>query len=540
MLYTKYTSGLEAQKKLQKGINALEQAVSVTLGAKGRLAIFQRLMQPPISTKDGVTVAKIFTLEDQEEQAGVIMVREAAEKTAQQAGDGTTCTVILANAIVNEGIKAIETGESAVEVVKKIQYATKDAVEYIKNSAVPVSTEPVKEGEVDYLKQVATIAANGNESIGSIIAEAYRKIGKNGICNMGAPLSATTEVRYSKGLRIDSGYMDSKYSTNHNKMTAELINPLVLIYENKVLDPMHIMRKGGQTEKGELVTGGILYGIAKLRKPVLFLCDGLDETSKASLVQAAQKGEFNICVANLPSQGESRKELLKDLSALTGATICGTANGIKISEAKLEHCGNAQKVIVGKDFTIFEASEGREEEVEKRAEELRGQLEQEEFPIGKDEIATRLAKLTSGIATIHVGATTDLEQRELLYRVEDAILAVRSALEEGIVVGGGLCLVNAEESLSTKLSSPLAIALLAPLQKLLSNAGITFHTPIELSGNIGINLATGKKEDLFKAGIVDAAKVPRCAIENASSIACQILLTQTLLIQDNPDLRNPQ
>lgn len=537
MLHTKYSSGLEAQKKLQAGINKLEKAVSVTLGAKGRLAVIQRIVQPPFSTKDGVTVASEFILQDAEEQAGVIMVREASKKTAQQAGDGTTATVILTNAIINEGIKAIESGENAVDVVKKIELATKEVVKYIENSAVAVSTEPVKEGEVDYLKQVATIAANGNSEIGGMIADAYRKIGKNGICNMGEPLSSHTEVRYSKGLRIESGYTDSRYSTNFHKMTSELVNPLVLIYENKVLDPQHIMRKGGLTNDGKEVLGGIIYEIAKLKKPVLFMCDGLDETSTASLLQAFKNNDIKICVAKLPSQSESRKELLKDVAALTGATICGTANGIKISEAKLEHCGQAAKVIVGKDFTVFEATEGREEFISARAEEISGQLNEEEFPISKEELATRLAKLTSGIATIHVGATTDLEQRELLYRVEDAILAVKSALEEGIVVGGGMCLKNAG-SYAHETSLPIYIhtALLAPISKLLSNAGIK-DVVFYGNDNLGYNVATGEKCDLFKAGIVDAAKVPRCAIQNASSIACQILLTETLLVQANTEIQ---
>ena len=532
MIYTKYTSATEAQKKLQAGINKLNAAVSVTLGAKGRLALIQRLMQPAFTTKDGVTVAREFILPDQEEQAGVDIVKYAAKKTADQAGDGTTATIILANAIINEGLKAIEAGENPVEMVEKIREGTAKVIEYIKANSTPLTTDEVKEGEMDYLKQVATIAANGNEYIGGIIAEAYRKVGKNGFCNLGEALSLQTEIRYSKGLQVECGYTDSKYATNYNKMTAELVNPLVLIYENKVLDPMHIARKGGETNGGAVVPGGIIFEIAKMRKPVLFMCDGLDETSTATLLQSFLRKDIQICVTKLPSIGEARKEILKDIAALTGATIIGTSQGIKISDAKVSHCGTAAKVTVGKDFINFEAASGNDEAINKRAEEITGQLQEQDFPVSRTELATRLARLTSGIATIHVGANTEVEQRELRDRVEDAVLATRSALEEGVVVGGGLCLFNAGEGLD---NSPIKIALSSPLLQLLNNAGIK-DDRLKFDNNFGYNVATNKQEDLFAAGIVDAAKVPRCAIQNASSVACQLLLTKTVLIQSNPEI----
>lgn len=542
MLYTKFMSGLDAQKKLQAGINKLENAVGITLGAKGRLMVLGNLFpMNPHTTKDGVKGARFMALQDSEEQAGLELARGAAEKTVMQAGDGTTATIILTNAIVNEGIKAIEAGGNAVAIADGIKKSIKLVVDYIKKTAIQIditdTTGP------DYLTQVATISANGDANIGKLIADAYRKVGKDGMVKLGFPRSLITEVVMSQGVQIPAGYVDMAYATNHSKKTSELINPLVVIYQDKVTEPNHA-----------LLQGKVLYNIcAELKRPLLFMCDGMDETTKSTLLGWKQTKGVAICVTTLPAGANtsahgdaSRKEYLKDIAALTGAHIIGAANGLKIAEATTSHAGEAQRVAVGKDFITFEALDSRKDAIAARAAEIRGQIEQaktDTFPIPVEELQMRLAKLTSGIATIHPGAVTDLEARELFDRVEDSIEATKSAIEEGVVVGGGMCLFNAAANLTIIKNHILFAALLSPAFKIFSNSGADEEIKaLEKirnnvgSENFGYNAKSGQCEDLLQAGIIDSAKVVRCSIENASSVACQILLTQTSLMQVNTDI----
>ncbi len=525
----------EARAKLKNGIDQLCNVVKVTLGAGGRTVIITRSaghqLHKPYATKDGVSVARQVELADEMEETGNMMARMASEKTAMDAGDGTTTTVILTQAMVSEGVKALRSGINPIDLKKGMEKAVMQVVAEIKAMAIPITEMSSKE-----LLQVATIAANNDSAIGQIIADTIAKIGKEGVISIGEPKGLETTVAITQGLRIDSGFYprsQAYFVTHPQTQTCELENPYLLIYENKLA-------------KGEdlFLAGKILDEVRLKNRPILILSDGVGDSVQNSLIQNHQKGILRNCSIQLPAREDARKELLKDIAAATGAVITGFQTGTKIGDIKLEHLGQAEKVVIGRDGTLIFGKEEQRGAVEERVEELRGQLET--FgEVGREVIQERIAKLSGGIAVVHVGGATEIEVKERRDRVDDAIRAVQSAMVEGVVVGGGVALLNCHnlvvggnegQAVGAKI---IMDSLVSPLKQIADNCGksgefiLSSVVDKQVSGNknFGYNAMKDTYEDLFAAGIVDAAKVVRSCVENSASVAIQILTSECLLVE---------
>ncbi len=514
-----------ARHAILKGVQKLTRAVTATLGPKGRNVVIDKKFGSPTVTKDGVTVAKEIELECPYENMGAQMVREVASKTSDIAGDGTTTATVLAEAIYREGLKYVTSGASPISIQRGIQKAVEVAV-----SELAKITKKVKDKEE--IKQVATVSANWDTTIGEIIADAMDKVGKDGTITVEEAKSIETTLEVVEGMQFDKGYLSPYFVTNSEKMIAKLENAYILNYEKKI------------TSLKDLLP--ILEKLAKTGKPLLIICEEVEGEALATLVVNKLRGVINVCAVKAPGFGDRRKAMLEDIAILTGGKCITEDLGIKLENLTLEDLGRAKSIVVDKENTTIVEGEGKSSEIKGRVDQIRRQIEETTSDYDREKLQERLAKLAGGVAVINVGAATESEMKEKKARVEDALHATRAAVEEGIVAGGGVALIRclpAVERLKLETDEQIGVeivkrAIEAPLRSLAFNAGVEGSLIVQevkkRKGSEGYNVATGEFEDLLKAGVVDPKKVTRSALQNAASIA-GLLLTTECLITDLPE-----
>ncbi len=514
----------EAREAMRRGVQKLARAVKVTLGPKGRNVILQKSFGSPTVTKDGVTVAKEIDLEDVYENMGARMVREVASKTSDVAGDGTTTATVLAEAVFNEGLKAVVAGVNPVQMKAGIEKAVADITGKLKEMAIGVKGK--KE-----MAQVAAIAANNDMEIGELLAEAMDKVGKDGVITVDEGKSLKTEIEFVEGMQFDRGYLSPYFVTNPTQMQCVLEDCYILVYEKKI------------SSVKDLVP--VLEAVVNSGKPLLIVSEEVDGEALATLVINRLRGTFQVCAVKAPGYGDRRKAMLEDIAILTGATAVFENLGMKLENLGLAELGRAKKVIVDKDNTTIIEGSGKNSEIKARIEQIRREIEAATSDYDREKLEERLAKLAGGVAKINVGAATESEMKEKKARVEDALHATRAAVEEGILPGGGVALVRATAQLKPRgLSDDESVgyqivvrAARAPLTMIAANAGqdgsIVCEKVLGGSANFGYNAATGEYEDLVKAGVIDPAKVTRTALQNATSVST-LLLTSDALIAEKP------
>lgn len=512
----------EARKSLLDGVNALSNAVKVTLGPKGRNVVIEKSFGAPTITKDGVTVAKEIELEDKFENMGAQMVREVASKTSDVAGDGTTTATILAQAIYREGVKAVAAGGNPMEIKRGIEKAIELVVENLKKQSKP--TKDQKE-----IAQVGTISANSDETIGNIIAEAMGKVGKEGVITVEEAKGLQTELEVVEGMQFDRGYLSPYFVTNPDKMEVELEDPLILIHDKKISVMKDILP--------------ILEQIAKMGKPLLIIAEDIEGEALATLVINKIRGTLNVAAVKAPGFGDRRKAMLEDIAVLTGGKVISEELGAKLESTRLEDLGTAKRVVVDKDNTTIIDGGGDRASLEGRVKLIRAQIEETTSDYDREKLQERLAKLVGGVAVIKVGAATETEMKEKKARVEDALNATRAAVEEGIVPGGGVAYIRTLPALDkVKLPDDQQIglnivkrAIEEPLRMIAENAGhegsIVVEKVKEGKDAYGFNAATEKFEDFMEAGVIDPTKVTRFALQNAGSVASLLLTTQCIIAE---------
>jgi chaperonin GroEL len=514
----------EAREAMRRGVAKLARAVKVTLGPKGRNVILQKSFGSPTVTKDGVTVAKEIDLEDVYENMGARMVREVASKTSDVAGDGTTTATVLAEAVFNEGLKAVVAGVNPIQMKAGIEKAVADITAKLKEMSIPVKGK--KE-----MAQVASIAANNDAEIGELLAEAMDKVGKDGVITVDEGKSLKTEIEFVEGMQFDRGYLSPYFVTNPTQMQCVLEDCYILVFEKKISSVKDIVP--------------LLEAVVNAGKPLLIVSEDVDGEALATLVINRLRGTFQVCAVKAPGYGDRRKAMLEDIAILTGATPVFENLGMKLENLGLAELGRAKKVIVDKDNTTVIEGSGKTGDIKARIEQIRREIENATSDYDREKLEERLAKLSGGVAKINVGAATESEMKEKKARVEDALHATRAAVEEGILPGGGVALLRACSQLKPKgLSDDEAVgyqivvrASRAPLTMIASNAGqdgsIVCERVLSGTGNHGYNAATGEYEDLVKAGVIDPAKVTRTALQNATSVST-LLLTSDALIAEKP------
>ncbi len=514
----------EARDAMRRGVSKLARAVKVTLGPKGRNVILQKSFGSPTVTKDGVTVAKEIDLEDVYENMGARMVREVASKTSDVAGDGTTTATVLAEAIFNEGLKAVVAGVNPIQMKTGIDRAVSDITDKLKKMSISIKSK--KE-----MAQVGSIAANNDEEIGAILSDAMEKVGKDGVITVDEGKSLKTETEWVEGMQFDRGYLSPYFVTNPQEMTCELNDAYVLVYEKKI------------SNIKELIP--LLEQVVNSSKPLLIVCEEVEGEALATLVINRLRGTFQVCAVKAPGYGDRRKAMMEDIAILTGATAVFESLGIKLENLTLADLGRAKKVLVDKDNTTIIEGAGKSADIKGRIDQIRREIEISTSDYDKEKLEERLAKLAGGVAKVNVGAATESEMKEKKARVEDALHATRAAVEEGILPGGGVALLRATSQIKPDgLSGDEEVgynivvrACRAPLTWIASNAGqdggIVCERVLEAKGNVGYNAATDEYEDLVKAGVIDPTKVTRTALQNAASVAV-LLLTSDALIADKP------
>jgi chaperonin GroEL len=514
----------EAREAMRRGVAKLARAVKVTLGPKGRNVILQKSFGSPTVTKDGVTVAKEIDLEDVYENMGARMVREVASKTSDVAGDGTTTATVLAEAVFNEGLKAVVAGVNPVQMKQGIEKAVADITAKLKEMAIPVKGK--KE-----MAQVASIAANNDAEIGDLLAEAMDKVGKDGVITVDEGKSLKTEIEFVEGMQFDRGYLSPYFVTNPTQMQCVLEDCYILVFEKKISSVKDIVP--------------LLEAVVNAGKPLLIVSEEVDGEALATLVINRLRGTFQVCAVKAPGYGDRRKAMLEDIAILTGATAVFENLGMKLESLGLAELGRAKKVIVDKDNTTIIEGAGKSADIKARIEQIRREIEAATSDYDREKLEERLAKLSGGVAKINVGAATESEMKEKKARVEDALHATRAAVEEGILPGGGVALLRASSQVKPKgLSDDETVgyqivlrASRAPVTMISSNAGqdgsIVCEKVLGGSGNFGYNAATNEYEDLVKAGVIDPAKVTRTALQNATSVST-LLLTSDALIAEKP------
>jgi chaperonin GroEL len=523
---------IEARNRMKKGVDTLANAVKVTLGPKGRNVVIEKKFGAPQVTKDGVSVAKEIELEDPIENMGAQMVKEVASKTADIAGDGTTTATVLAQAIISEGLKMVAAGANPMDLKRGIDKAVSLVVESLKSQSQTVGSDGKK------IQQVATISANNDETIGKLIAEAFAKVGKEGVITVEEAKGTDTTVDVVEGMQFDRGYISPYFVTNSEKMEAELQNPYILIYDKKISnmkDILHILEKVAQ--------GG---------RPLLIIAEDLEGEALATLVVNKLRGTLKVAAVKAPGFGDRRKEMLQDIAILTKGIVVSEEQGFKLENADLTYLGQAASVTIDKDNTTIVGGKGKKEDITARVNQIKAQIETTTSDYDKEKLQERLAKLSGGVAVLYVGAATEVEMKEKKDRVDDALHATRAAVEEGIVPGGGVAYIRAVESLDAKVKGQIedeqtgmAIvrrALEEPMRILTANAGIDGSIVVqkikEGKGDFGFNARTETYENMFKAGVIDPTKVSRVALENAASIA-GMLLTTECVVADKPKKEEP-
>jgi chaperonin GroEL len=514
----------EARDAMRRGVSKLARAVKVTLGPKGRNVILQKSFGSPTVTKDGVTVAKEIDLEDVYENMGARMVREVASKTSDVAGDGTTTATVLAEAIFNEGLRAVVAGVNPVQMKNGIERAVTDITERLKKMSIAIKSK--KE-----MAQVASVAANNDTEIGDLLAEAMEKVGKDGVITVDEGKSLKTEVEWVEGMQFDRGYLSPYFVTNPQTMECVLEDCYVLVYEKKI------------TNVKEMVP--LLESVVNAGKPLLIVAEDIEGEALATLVINRLRGTFQCAAVKAPGYGDRRKAMLEDIGILTGGTPVFESLGIKLENLTAADLGRAKKVIIDKDNTTIIEGAGKSSDIKARIEQIRREIENSTSDYDKEKLEERLAKLAGGVAKINVGAATESEMKEKKARVEDALHATRAAVEEGILPGGGVALLRATSAIKAEgLAHDEGIgfnivvrACRSPLTMIASNAGqdgsIVCEKVLEGKGNFGFNAATNVYEDMVKSGVIDPTKVTRTALQNAASVAT-LLLTSDALIADKP------
>ena len=518
----------EARKKLLTGINKLADAVATTLGPKGRNVALDKKWGAPNVVHDGVTVAKEIELEDPFENMGAQLIKEAASKTNDVAGDGTTTATILAQAISEEGLKNITAGANPMILKKGLEKGVDAAVESLKKSAKKVTNK-------DETTQVATISA-ADETIGSLIAEALEKVGKDGVVTVEESRGLDTNIEYKEGMEFDRGYVSAYFVTDPAKMEASIENPHILITDKKI------------SAIGDLLP--LLEKLVQTTKDFVIIADDIEGEAMATLVVNKLRGTMNILAVKAPGFGDRRKEMLEDIAVLAGGTLLSEDTGIKFESVTLDMLGKADKITSDKDNTIIVGGKGARNKIDARIAQIKTQIEKTTSEFDREKLEERLAKLSGGVAVVNVGAATEIELKEKKERVNDAVQATKAAIEEGFVVGGEVALLRAAKALdSIKVEGDEEIgvkilrhALRQPLQKLAKNAGADAGWVVreveKSEGNRGFNALTGKFEDLIAAGVIDPVKVTRSALQNAASVAMMVLTTEAL-VTDIPEEKNP-
>lgn len=522
--------GAEARKSALVGVNAIADAVSVTLGANGRCVLigesyvheYNVYDMPTRVTKDGISVARQVKLDDPIENRGVLLMREASQKTMEQAGDGTTTSIVLARAFVVEGMKLLDAGKNPMQIKKGIEEGVEQIVEYLKKTAIPVGDN------IERIRQIATVSSNNDTEIGNLIAEAFEKIGKDGSIECDEATGAKTTVKVSDGFKIDRGFVIPVFINNKTRNKCDLIEPYILLYD-KNISTMKQLQK-------------IVEQVAAEGKPLLVICEDIDTQALSFLAVNAQQDKFSSCVVKSPSFGDLKRQMMEDIATVTGATIVSDLKGVDIERAKLTHLGKATKVVVTKDETVIIGGNKNVEEFEELINELKMDIVDETDETLKEAIEKRVARLTGGVAVISVGGVTEIEMKERKDRIDDAIKATKAAVSEGIIVGGGTAFLKSNLIYEVGSNLHLVFDLLnavkeAPLKQLCYNSGIDFELIRKeiletgrLITDIGYNAKTLKVEDLMVAGIIDPVKVLRCAILNAASVATSLLTTECIIV----------
>ena len=519
---------IEARDSIKRGVNALADAVKVTLGPRGRNVIIGKSFGGPQITKDGVTVAKEIELEDPLENMGAQMVKEVASKTNDLAGDGTTTATVLAQAIVKEGLKNVAAGANPMDLKSGIDKAVTAIVEDLNKQAKKVSNSS------GMIKQVASISANNDELIGDLISEAFSKVGKEGVITVEESKGTETYVDVVEGMQFDRGYLSPYFVTDSEKMQTEMENPMILLYDKKV-----------STMKDLLP---ILEPVAQQGKSLLIIAEDVDGEALATLVVNKLRGSLKIAAVKAPGFGDRRKAMLEDIAILTGGTVISEELGFTLENATLEMLGTAETVTIDKDNTTIVKGAGNKSDIKARVNQIKSQIESTTSDYDKEKLQERLAKLAGGVAVLYVGAASEVEMKEKKDRVDDALNATRAAVEEGIVAGGGVALVRAKsvlEKLSTNSLDEVtginivAKAIEAPLRTIVENAGgegsVVINKVLEGKKNFGYDAKSDEYVDMLKAGIIDPKKVTRVALENAASVAGMILTTECALVDIKED-----
>ncbi|MBW2962404.1 chaperonin GroEL [Mesonia aestuariivivens] len=514
---------LEARDGIKRGVDALANAVKVTLGPKGRNVIISKSFGAPVVTKDGVSVAKEIELQDPLENMGAQMVKEVASKTNDLAGDGTTTATVLAQAIVKEGLKNVAAGANPMDIKRGIDKAVASITEELAKHSIEVGSSS------EQIKQVASISANNDEVIGELIAQAFNKVGKEGVITVEEAKGTDTYVDVVEGMQFDRGYLSPYFVTNSEKMTTDLENPYILIYDKKISTMKDLMP--------------ILEPVAQSGKPLLIVAEDVDGEALATLVVNKLRGSLKIAAVKAPGFGDRRKAMLEDIAILTGGTVISEERGFTLESATIDQLGTAEKVSIDKDNTTVVNGAGEDENIKARVSQIKAQIESTTSDYDREKLQERLAKLSGGVAVLYVGAASEVEMKEKKDRVDDALHATRAAVEEGIVAGGGVALVRAKEVLA-KLKAEnqdeetgiqiVNRAIEAPLRTIVENAGgegsVVINKVLEGKKGFGYDAKTDQYVDMLKAGIIDPKKVTRVALENAASVSGMILTTECALI----------
>lgn len=515
----------EARNKILKGVEQLSEAVAITMGPRGRNVLIDKKFGSPNITKDGVTVAREIELEDKFENMGAQLVKEVASKTSDVAGDGTTTATVLAAALYKEGLKNVAAGANPVDIKRGIDKAVSKIVEFIKGNAQEVK-------EKKRIAEIGTVSANNDKEIGQIISDAMEEVGEDGVITVEEAKGMKTDLEVVEGMQFDRGYLSPYFVTNSDKMSVELENPYIIITDKKLSNMKELLPA---VEK-----------IAKSAKSFLVIGEDIEGEALATLVVNKIRGTINCAAVKAPGFGDRRKEMLSDLAVLTGGKLLSSEAGIKLENADVADFGTCKKVVIDKDNTTLVDGGGSKDDIKARIRQIDAQYEASTSSYDKEKLKERKAKLAGGVAVIKVGAATETEMKEKKARVEDALNATKAAVEEGVVVGGGVSLLRAQKSLDNLIVednqkvgvSIVRNALEAPIRTIAANAGfegsVVLNKVKNFSGSMGFNAATGEYEDLSEAGIIDPAKVERIALQNAASVA-SLLLTTEVMVTDLPE-----
>ena len=519
---------IDARDQLKKGVDALANAVKVTLGPKGRNVIIEKKFGAPHITKDGVTVAKEIELADAYQNTGAQLVKEVASKTGDDAGDGTTTATVLAQAIVAEGLKNVTAGASPMDIKRGIDKAVAKVVDSIKGQAETVGDN------YDKIEQVASVSANNDPVIGKLIADAMRKVSKDGVITIEEAKGTDTTIGVVEGMQFDRGYLSAYFVTNTEKMECEMEKPYILIYDKKISNLKDFLP--------------ILEPAVQTGRPLLVIAEDVDSEALTTLVVNRLRSQLKICAVKAPGFGDRRKEMLEDIAVLTGGVVISEEIGLKLEQATIEMLGTADKVTVSKDNTTIVNGAGDKENIKERCEQIKAQIVATKSDYDKEKLQERLAKLSGGVAVLYVGAASEVEMKEKKDRVDDALRATRAAIEEGIVPGGGVAYIRALDALEgfkgdnvdeTTGIDIIKRAIEEPLRQIVANAGkegaVVVQKVREGKADFGYNARTDVYENLHAAGVVDPAKVTRVALENAASIAGMFLTTECVIVEKKED-----